>query len=347
MIADLAPGVGAYADNNPQRGIYFYEIFAVDHVGNASVPAAAAARTTNYWLGDVAMGGGDGYVNIMDMSALGDSYGVSSGHPSFSALADVGPTDNASGTGLPLPDGRVAFDDLMIFGQNFGEVTPVKSGPRDSQDLMLVWQQDGPQEWSCHLARPCADLRGLRVTAGVPAGVEATVVAGALLGQQAGPVFLKNAGEALNVGLCLLGQSLGFTGEGELFRVTLTGEADLSGAAFEARSVENQDLQLSLATAAEGAVPRTFVSSPIYPNPFNAATTVQFELPEPQRTDVTIYSLDGRQVRTLLSQDMAAGRHVVQWDGTDDQGGAVASGAYFCSIEAGPYRATQKMVLAK
>jgi hypothetical protein len=83
------------------------------------------------------------------------------------------------------------------------------------------------------------------------------------------------------------------------------------------------------------------------PNPFNPATTIRFDLPLPQHAVVSVYALDGRRVKTLLSQSLAAGRHAVEWDGTDQQGGVVASGTYLCRIEAGPYHATQKMVLAK
>ncbi len=35
------------------RGVYYYEVFAVDAAGNASPAAAANDRATNYWLGDV------------------------------------------------------------------------------------------------------------------------------------------------------------------------------------------------------------------------------------------------------------------------------------------------------
>lgn len=347
VVADVAPGTGSFTDEIPERGIYFYEVFAIDAVGNASAHSVLSAQATNYWLGDVAMGEGDGYVNIFDMSALGDSYGVSAGHPSFSAVADVGPTDTANGDGMPLPDGLVAFDDLMIFSQNFGEVGPAKSEPMPQQDLKIVWRQESGREWSCHLAQACADLRGLRVTAGIPAGARVTVTAGPLLSRQAGPVFLKNAGADLDVGLCLMGRNLGFEGEGELFRIVLTGEGDLGHADFEARSVDNKRLALAITSDVAESLPVKFAAGPSFPNPFNATTTIQFDLPEPQRSSVTIYSLDGRQVRTLLSQDMAAGRHAIQWDGKNERGGAVASGTYFCRIEAGPYRATQKMVLAK
>ena len=121
QIASVEPGVGAYADENTERGIYFYEVFAVDHVGNGSALLEENVGATNYWLGDF---NGDGYVSIPDINTLGDTYGVSTGHPFFNAEADVGPTNTGSGTGLPVPDGYVGFDDLVIVGLNFGETTP-------------------------------------------------------------------------------------------------------------------------------------------------------------------------------------------------------------------------------
>lgn len=347
QIAALAPETGTFTDSVAARAIYYYELFAVDEVGNASAPAQEADRATNYWLGDVAPGEGDGYINTIDMSVLGDCYGIPWGHPSFSAVADVGPTDDAIGTGIPIPDGLVAFDDLMIFGQNYGEVVPGTSPPRVFADAQLVWRQESEREWSCRLAQSCLGLKGLRVTADLPAGVGMSLMAGALIAEQSGPVFLQNAGEELDVGICMLGQNLCFEGEGELFRVVLTGLAELGGATFEARSVENGRLEATTTTEVADAVPRNFAASPNFPNPFNVSTTIGFDLPEPQRAEVAVYSIDGRRVRKLLSQQLPAGRHTVQWNGTDDRGGVMASGIYFYCIEAGPYRAMQKMVLAK
>jgi hypothetical protein len=343
QVAEVAPGVELYVDVPAQRGIYYYEAFGVDDVANASAPATTADRATNYWLGDF---DGNGNVDIFDLTILGDSYGVSSSHPSFSALADIGPTDDGSGTGIPLPDGFVGFEDMMICGQTFGEVAP-RSRPSGPPDLLVFWRQEGEHEWSCRLATPCAALKGLRLTADLPDGVSASLGAGTLLSDQVGPVFLQNAGDDLDVGLCLLGQGLGFVGDGELFRVHLTGEADLHLATIEARDVVNENLEVTTTTAVGDVVPRTFAAGANFPNPFNAATTIQFDLPDPQWAEVVVYSIDGRRVRTLLSQQMPAGRHTVNWNGTDDRGAVVASGTYFYRIEAGPYRATRKMVVAK
>jgi len=67
----------------------------------------------------------------------------------------------------------------------------------------------------------------------------------------------------------------------------------------------------------------------VYPNPFNPATSVVFNLPEAGRTKLALYDLRGRQVRSLLDEDLGVGPHTVPWDGRDDQGRSLASGVYF------------------
>jgi hypothetical protein len=84
-----------------------------------------------------------------------------------------------------------------------------------------------------------------------------------------------------------------------------------------------------------------------HPNPFNPATTIRFDLPEAQPVRMTIYTIDGRVVTTLVNEKMESGRHEVVWNGRDNTGRRVASGTYLCYLEAGPYRETQRMVLVK
>jgi len=84
-----------------------------------------------------------------------------------------------------------------------------------------------------------------------------------------------------------------------------------------------------------------------YPNPFNPATTISFDLPAAQQTRLTIYSVDGRRVVTLVDQLSAAGRHEVLWTGTDDHGHQVPSGVYFYRFEAREYAETRRMALIR
>ncbi|HKK69683.1 MAG TPA: FlgD immunoglobulin-like domain containing protein [Candidatus Krumholzibacteria bacterium] len=84
-----------------------------------------------------------------------------------------------------------------------------------------------------------------------------------------------------------------------------------------------------------------------HPNPFNPKTQISFYLPEERRTTVQVYDVFGRVVRTLAMDETMAGEVALEWDGTDDRGGAVASGVYFARVSAGDWTASHKMVLSK
>jgi len=73
----------------------------------------------------------------------------------------------------------------------------------------------------------------------------------------------------------------------------------------------------------------------IYPNPFNPTTTIDFSLTRSGPVRVEIFAIDGKLVRTLLSDDRQAGDHQVRWDGMADTGSRVPSGAYFCRVLGG------------
>jgi hypothetical protein len=79
-----------------------------------------------------------------------------------------------------------------------------------------------------------------------------------------------------------------------------------------------------------------------YPNPFNPTTTIAFDLPKASHASLTLYDLTGRQVRTLIEEQMSAGHHQIAFDG-----GALPSGIYFARLNAGNMTQTQKLVLLK
>jgi flagellar hook assembly protein FlgD len=55
-------------------------------------------------------------------------------------------------------------------------------------------------------------------------------------------------------------------------------------------------------------------------------------LPGRQWVSLRIHDVRGRLIRTLLDGVGVAGTHEVMWDGTSDQGQAVAPGIYFCCM---------------
>ena len=55
----------------------------------------------------------------------------------------------------------------------------------------------------------------------------------------------------------------------------------------------------------------------------------------------------GVTVRTLSRGWVDSGTHVVRWDGRNDAGRAVASGVYFCRLDAAQRVATRKLLLLR
>lgn len=84
-----------------------------------------------------------------------------------------------------------------------------------------------------------------------------------------------------------------------------------------------------------------------YPNPFNPVTSIRYAVPRSGQVTLAVYDLHGRKVRTLVSGEQKAGRHVVVWDGTDDRGRHVASGMYFYRLIAERFTQSRKVVLLR
>lgn len=83
------------------------------------------------------------------------------------------------------------------------------------------------------------------------------------------------------------------------------------------------------------------------PNPFNPRTTIHFALPVSGRTELVVFDLAGRRIKTLVSGYVEAGQHEAQWDGCDAQGRRVASGVYLYQLRADERAETKRLVLVK
>ena len=84
-----------------------------------------------------------------------------------------------------------------------------------------------------------------------------------------------------------------------------------------------------------------------YPNPFNPATTLQYDLPNDEFVNITIYDMLGNVINNLVHDNQNSGYKSVQWNATNNQGQQVSAGVYLYSIEAGEFRQTKKMILLK
>jgi hypothetical protein len=84
-----------------------------------------------------------------------------------------------------------------------------------------------------------------------------------------------------------------------------------------------------------------------FPNPFNPQTTIAFSLARAGHAQLAVYTVDGHRVATLVSEDLAAGEHQVSWNGRDNGGRPVASGAYFYRLTTDSFTDVGRMVLVK
>ncbi|MBT4292737.1 T9SS type A sorting domain-containing protein, partial [bacterium] len=84
-----------------------------------------------------------------------------------------------------------------------------------------------------------------------------------------------------------------------------------------------------------------------YPNPFNPLTTISFTLPERQQVTVAVYAIDGSLVRTLVDGVMDGGSHLVQFDGRDNRGAKIASGAYLYRLKTADKTTVRRMMLVR
>lgn len=81
-------------------------------------------------------------------------------------------------------------------------------------------------------------------------------------------------------------------------------------------------------------LPLTFALRGNYPNPFNPTTTIKYDLPVVSRITLKIFNLLGQEVRTLVDEVQDAGYKSLTWDGLNSEGRSMASGVYFCRMEA-------------
>lgn len=71
-------------------------------------------------------------------------------------------------------------------------------------------------------------------------------------------------------------------------------------------------------------------------NPFNPAQgsqSIEYALPEAGQVNISVYTIDGKRICTLVDEVKDAGQYLTFWDGTDDNGQVVFSGMYVVKIE--------------
>jgi len=103
----------------------------------------------------------------------------------------------------------------------------------------------------------------------------------------------------------------------------------------------------SISGKTEKLVPKQLILWQNFPNPFNPATKLRFQIPYVNNVTLEIFSITGQKVRTLINEQMEQGWHEVQWDGLDEAGSSVPSGIYYARLRAGNQEEIIRMCLIK
>ncbi len=89
-------------------------------------------------------------------------------------------------------------------------------------------------------------------------------------------------------------------------------------------------------------IPKFYILGNNYPNPFNPTTKISFGLPRASNTKLIIYDILGKEVATLINEELKAGNYNIEWNA-----GNYSSGIYFYRLESGDFVQTKKMLLIK
>ena len=95
-------------------------------------------------------------------------------------------------------------------------------------------------------------------------------------------------------------------------------------------------------TFQSGSLPTKFYLEQNYPNPFNPSTTIRFSLPRREFVTLKVFDVLGREVVTLVDEELNPSEHSVVFDAKD-----FLSGIYFYQLRAGNFIQQKKMVVLR
>jgi hypothetical protein len=114
-------------------------------------------------------------------------------------------------------------------------------------------------------------------------------------------------------------------------------------AGYQLLAVLSGDIQIQVGVTDRQPLPEQFALKGNYPNPFNPATTIAFDIPAPSSVTIVVYNLLGQEVAAILRDaEYSPGRYTVNFDAS-----RLASGAYLYRMTAKEFSAVKRMLIVK
>ena len=139
-----------------------------------------------------------------------------------------------------------------------------------------------------------------------------------------------------------------FSGFSSSFTVYLSIGRFYDGGLYRIADTQNGSVNIpKLKISPDIPNPDVYQLSANYPNPFNATTTIKFNILQTELVTLDIYNVLGQKVITLVNEQLPAGSHSILWKGTNSSGDQIGSGFYFYKLTTPNFTQTRKMLLLK
>jgi len=340
----------------PQPDIYAISIWTMDSAGNYSGPNTDVLET-NYILGDIDFNGEVEFGE--EFGAFAGAYYRCDPQDGFDPQFDIGPTDDGSGTGYPIPDDCINFEDLVPFAMNYDAHGAAKgnSGPAKIAPVLIMAQlpdqMTAGSEYTISISNDNPSIiKGFHLVFNYDRdNLEIVNVKQGKMFETSHQTFFFNRAEGKELLLdgIIFGAGAQFK-ETEMAQVTIRAihsitSVDLEDMVLTVRDIDNKDVPTSFSTTVvkgvTPAIPTVFALSQNYPNPFNPTTTIELALPVASDYLLDIYNVVGQKIKSFSGYS-EAGIVTINWNASD-----AASGVYFYKVKAGDFTATKKMMLVK
>lgn len=341
------------------RKDYYFVVRAKDALGNADTNSVERFFSTP----PVADFSGDGRINAADLAIF-----IRAWRDSDEAIADVGPASGMPPDLIPRKDGRVDFEDIVVFGLmwNWSLDNPAlnqgvsSAVPLASQGDVSFSKGGATSGGSVKSRQFSMKFGGFdRVhTLGVRLDYDRENIRIDSIGirNPGGLIVMKGIRNSHGYAMAALASRDRRLGEllasGDCITVWLTTDrADdsvgvtVEGYSAEARLVNFVTKVYSLSSGLR--LPQSLVLFQNYPNPFNPSTTIRYGLPSVSRVDAKVFNVLGEAVKILYAGEQPAGFHQLEWDGRSDAGAVLPSGLYFCRVQTKSGIETKKMLLVR
>lgn len=118
---------------------------------------------------------------------------------------------------------------------------------------------------------------------------------------------------------------------------------------FAVRSAPTPGRQGALGATPENApaIPRGLAITSVFPNPFNSAARIAFDIDKTAEVELSILNILGQPVAMLVNRSLAAGSYMAVWNGLDRRGLPQSSGIYFARLAVQNEQAVAKVILSR